>query len=150
MSEIVQHNGFMMRAELQLFTADGIQLRKAPIQSSMYNSDPHVLSLGKKKKKNEECSLTTQCSDLNLPVLLFFYFVLKEALSNQNEKNVLQREKIQIFLFKAWSSLAGVYLLISRVSGLPRRASVSATQIPNHSPENSLEIFLSLLDFYET
>lgn len=147
MSEIVQHNGFMMGAGLRLFTADGIQLRKAPIQSSMYNSDPRVLSLG---GGNEECSLTTQCSDLNLPVLLFFYFVLKEALSNQNEKNVLKREKIQIFLFKTWSSLAGEDLLISGVSGLPRRACVSATQIPNHSPENSLETFLSLLAFYGT
>lgn len=89
----------MMGVVLQFFIADRIQLRKsAPVQPSMYSSCPRVLSL--KKKKNEEHSLTTQSSGLNLPVLLFFYFVLKEALSNQNEKNVLKREKIQISYLK--------------------------------------------------
>ena len=85
------HRGAPMEAALRFFAVDRIWLKKsAPIWSPMCGC--HDLSL----RHQEQHSLATQSSDENLPVLLFFAFLLKEALSNQNGKNVLRREKIKI------------------------------------------------------
>lgn len=76
------------------------------------------------------------------------FLLLEKGLVKSEWKECFEAWENSNFLCKAWSSLAGVYLLISRVTGLWWRACLSATQVSNSSPENSLEMPLSPLAFH--
>lgn len=145
-SETVHHRTSMMGAVLQFSRANRIWLRKpAPVGSPRDNSCPRDLNLKSWRTTFLGHAVLRWLESSSLVVLSF---CLERGLVTSEWKECCKAWENSDFLFKAWSSLVGVYSLISRVTGLHRRGCLSATQIPKHSPESGLETLSSLLAFY--